>query len=92
MRSIKEFNVESLKCTILQHNMKYSLLIEDEAYQMTIKLGDQAPEKINKIEDAMKSPHVLRHVAKSLSAMHDTRIFVEKEIKDTEDEDEEIII
>lgn len=55
MRSIKEWNVKGRKYTLLHHNMKYQLRIDDLSTTLLIKLGDIDDDIISRIEDTTAS-------------------------------------
>ena len=92
MRSVKEFNVNQIKCTLFLHNMKYSLQIEDESYQFIFKLGNKEAKEIENIEDSLNRPTTLQYLLKSFSILHDTRLVIERELNFNKDEFEEVII
>lgn len=92
MRSVKEFNVNQIKCTLFLHNMKYSLQVEDEAYQFIFKLGDKEAKEIENIEDTLNRPATLQYLLKTFSILHDTRLVIERELNFDKDEFEEVII
>ncbi|MFT6808391.1 MAG: hypothetical protein ACJA01_001615 [Saprospiraceae bacterium] len=92
MRSIKEFNVNQIKCTLFLHNMKYSLQMEDESYLFSLKLGSKEASEIEQLEETLNSPAVIQYLLKSFSMLHDTRLVIEKEAKFENDEFQETII
>ena len=92
MRSIKEFNINKIKCTLFLHNMKYSLQVEDESYQFNFKLGNKEAQEIANIEDALNTPASIQYLLKSFSMLHDTRLVIERELNFEKDEFEEVII
>jgi len=92
MRTVKEFNISHVKCTLFHHNMKYSLQIEDDAYSFILKLGDKEAKQLEQLEEVTNRPVIIQYIQKSFSILHDTRLVMEKELNIEGDEFEEVII
>ena len=55
MRILKTWNQNTLKLTLFQYQMKYSLKIEDGHFESILKLGDLSDFDINRLEEACKN-------------------------------------
>ena len=92
MRSIKEFNIGSLKCTVLFHNEKYTLRIEDVYGEVNYKLGQLEGMSLDELERAFQHPELKEHLSKAFLNMRKGRDFViDYFAKSSDDKFEEII-
>jgi len=86
MRIAKEWNLKRYKCTLMIHEMKYTLQIEDERLQLTYKMGDRPAEFIADIEDTIASPEIYQHIQMSFGKLYDTSFLIDKSLEIGEDD------
>lgn len=92
MRSIKEFNIGPLKCTVLFHNEKYTLRIEDVHGEVNYKLGQLDGLNLEELEKVFQHPELKTHLANAFLNMRKGRDFVADYFSETSEEQFEEII
>lgn len=69
MRIVKEFNLGPIKCSLMFHNEKYTLKMEDEGGEVNYKLGNPASFDIESLPSLLTLPDINSQIAQAFIHM-----------------------
>lgn len=92
MRIVHDFNIDQWKCTLMRHNNKYTLKVEDGFGAIHFKLGDIEVNDFHELESMMKEAHFLQEVKSSFSGIRNGGRVLLSKIMASNDEEFDVIV
>ncbi len=91
MRIIKEWNIKTWKCTLMHHNNRYTLKIEDGIAEQTYKMPDVDSESMATIDFILNAAPIQKRIAQIFELQGTLKNSILDELIDDQDEFDTII-